>query len=474
MYINGSWTDAEKKQTMEVINPATNELIQETAKADETDAAKAVAAASTAFPGWKKTTAKERSSFLLRTAAILREQTEELAEILTAEMGKPLKEAKGEIGLGIDYLEWYAEEAKRAYGEIIPASSSSKRLMVLKEPVGVVAAVTPWNFPVAMITRKVAPALAAGCPIIVKPASATPLSAMKIVEAFDKAGLPKGVLNLLIGSASPIVGELMRSPEVRKITFTGSTEVGKKLIEQSAATVKKMSMELGGHAPFIVFEDADIDAAVEGVVNSKFRNAGQTCICTNRIYVQKSIEKTFLEKFTARVKELQIGNGLEDGTDIGPLIDEGAVKKVQEHVADAVQKGGTVMYGGEQASGCTSDKFYTPTVIADAKDSMLISTEETFGPVAPVFTFTTEKEAVERANHSDYGLAAYCFTKDIGRANRVMDGLEYGIIGINDPIPTTAQAPFGGVKESGIGREGGRQGMEEYLEDKFVSIGNIE
>ncbi|SFE50565.1 NAD-dependent succinate-semialdehyde dehydrogenase [Alteribacillus iranensis] len=473
LYINGEWTEGINKEKMEVINPATGELVQETARASEEDTEQAIEAASAAFPAWKKTPAKERGAYILKAANIMRERLDEIAETLTKEMGKPLNEAKGEVNQSIEYFEWFAEEGKRLYGEIIPASVNSKRLMVVKDPVGVVAAITPWNFPAAMIARKVAPALAAGCPIIVKPASATPLSAMKIVDAFHEAGLPKGVLNLVIGSASKTAGPMMKSPEVRKVTFTGSTEVGKVLIEQSAATVKKMSMELGGHAPFIVFEDADLDKAAEAVVGSKFRNAGQTCICTNRVYVQESVKDAFIEKFAAKVSDLKIGNGLEEGVEIGPLIEPSALDKVEEHIQDAVQKGGKIETGGNRVAGQKSDQFFEPTVISNANDEMLITTEETFGPVAPVYTFKTEEEAIKRANHKEYGLAAYCFTNDLSRSHRIMDDLEYGIVGINDPIPTTVQAPFGGVKESGMGREGGRQGIEEFVEDKYVSIGNI-
>jgi succinate-semialdehyde dehydrogenase/glutarate-semialdehyde dehydrogenase len=471
LYIDGEWVHAVSGEELEVINPATKELVSTVAKADEKDSKLAIEAAERAFKPWKTKPAKERASYLLKAAAYLRERTDSLAETVTNEMGKPVNEAKGEINLAIDYLEWYAEEAKRIYGETIPASHKDKRLMVLKEPVGVVAAITPWNFPVAMITRKLAPAIAAGCSVVIKPASATPLSAIKVFEAFHAVGLPKGVANLVQGSASKVVGEMTRNPAVKKITFTGSTEVGKKLIRDSADTVKKVSMELGGHAPFIVFEDADIDKAVDGAIASKFRNAGQTCICTNRIYVQESIAEEFGKKLSKKVSQLKIGNGLEDGVAIGPLIDEGAYKKVDEHISDAKKRGATVLCGGKKAEVANQNGwFYEPTVLQGATDDMIISTEETFGPVAPIYTFTTKEEAVERANHPEYGLAAYCFTKDLSQAYFMMEELEYGIVGINDPIPTTAQAPFGGVKESGIGREGGHHGIDEYLEEKFVSL----
>ncbi|QHT48003.1 NAD-dependent succinate-semialdehyde dehydrogenase [Bacillus sp. SB49] len=475
LYINGEWSHASSGETIEVVNPATGDIVDKVAKGGAEDSERAIAAADRSFQIWKKKTAKERSTYLRKTADYLREHADGLAEIVTKEMGKPLAESKGEVNLAIDYLDWYAEEAKRVYGEIIPASHPSKRLQVFKEPVGVTAAVTPWNFPVAMITRKVAPALAAGCTVVVKPASATPLSAMKVFEAFHEVGLPAGVANLVSGSASAVVGEMTRNPKVKRITFTGSTEVGKKLMKDSADTVKKMSMELGGHAPFVVFDDADIDLVVDSVIGSKFRNAGQTCICTNRIYVQDTIVDEFSRKFVAKVKDLTIGNGLEEGVEIGPLIDESAVAKVEEQIQDAKGKGAAVLCGGNRLSvpGMDGSSFYEPTVLGGATDDMLITQEETFGPVAPIYTFSTEEEAIERANHPDYGLAAYCFTKDLARSYRLVEGLEYGIIGVNDPVPTTAQAPFGGMKESGIGREGGHQGIDEYLEDKFVSIGSI-
>ncbi|WP_096437041.1 NAD-dependent succinate-semialdehyde dehydrogenase [Alteribacter populi] len=471
LYIDGQWVQAVSGEELEVINPATKEVISKVARANGEDSKLAIESAERAFKPWKQKPAKERASYLKDAAAYLREHIDSLAETVTKEMGKPVNEAKGEINLAIDYIDWYAEEAKRVYGETIPASHKDKRLMVLKEPVGVTAAVTPWNFPVAMITRKVAPALAAGCPVVIKPASATPLSAIKVFEAFHEVGLPKGVANLVSGSASKVVGEMTRNPAVKKITFTGSTEVGKKLMRDSADTVKKVSMELGGHAPFIVFEDADIDKAVKGAVASKFRNAGQTCICTNRIYVHENIAEEFGKKLSGMVSQLKIGNGLEDGVAIGPLIDEGAYEKVDEHISDAKEKGAKVLCGGKKASVDNQNGwFYEPTVLQGATDEMVISTEETFGPVAPIYTFTTKEEVVERANHSEYGLAAYCYTKDLNQAYFMMEELEYGIVGINDPIPTTAQAPFGGLKESGIGREGGHHGIDEYLEEKFVSL----
>ncbi len=470
LYINGEWTKSISGKTLIVKNPATGEVIQEVASGGQADTESAIDAAEQAFGGWKKKTAKERADYLKRTADYLREHADELAHTVTTEMGKPLKESKGEVNLAIDYLDWYAEEGKRIYGDTIPASAENKRIMVIYEPVGVVAAITPWNFPVAMLTRKIAPALAAGCPVVLKPASATPLSAIKVVEAFDKVGLPKGVINLLSGSATEIAGEMTRNSKVKKITFTGSTEIGKKLIRDSADTVKKVSMELGGHAPFIIFEDADLETVVDGVIASKFRNAGQTCICTNRIYVQETIAEEFGKKLAEKVSKLKIGNGLEEGIEIGPLIDAKGIEKVEEHIEDALQHGGEILCGGQKVSGQGDGNFYEPTVINFANEKMKIALEETFGPVAPIFTFKTVDEAIEQANHPEYGLASYCFTKDLSRAFKVMEGLEYGIVGINDPIPTTAQAPFGGVKQSGIGREGGKYGIKDYLEEKFVSI----
>lgn len=471
LYINGEWRAAQSGKTKEVRNCATGELIQEVAYGSEEDTKEAIAAAKEAFEAWKKTPAKERGRILDNIALLMRERAEEIARTATQEMGKPLPEARREMGIAIDYVEWYAEEAKRIYGDTIPASQPDKHLMVLREPVGVTAAVTPWNFPIAMITRKLAPAFAAGCTAILKPASAAPLSAMKIFECFHDGGMPKGVANLVMGSPGPVVGEMTRNPDVKKITFTGSTEVGKRLIRDSASTVKRISMELGGHAPFIVYEDADLDAAVEGVMLTKFKNCGQTCISTNRIYVQESVAPEFGRKLAERVSRLRLGDGLQEGVDVGPLIDEFALTKVEEHVTDALNASGEVLCGGKQtAVAGLSGYFYEPTVINYANDQMKIAYEETFGPVAPIFTFKTEEEMLERANHPEYGLAAYCYTNDLHRAYRMIEKLEFGIVGINDPTPVVAQAPFGGMKQSGIGREGGRSGIMEYLEEKFVSL----
>ncbi|MEI3609484.1 NAD-dependent succinate-semialdehyde dehydrogenase [Pseudogracilibacillus sp. SO10305] len=470
LYINGEWLETEG--TLIVSNPATGEKIDEVFTSGTEEAQLAIDSAEEAMEHWAKKTAKERSQYLIRTSEIIKSRIDEIAEVITKEMGKPLYEAKGEILLATDYLEWYAEEGKRIYGETIPASASDKRLMVIRQPVGVVGAITPWNFPIAMITRKIAPALAAGCTVVLKPASATPLTAIEVFKAFHEAGLPKGVVNLLHGSASKVVGVLMDSPVVRKITFTGSTEVGKHLMKQSADTMKKISMELGGHAPFIVFEDADLEQAAEAAIASKFRNAGQTCVCTNRIYVQKSVVNDFSDILKDKMSKLTIGNGLNEGVTIGPLIDQEAVDKAETHVKDAQEKGGKVLIGGERLDNddFNNGSFFEPTLIVNANHSMKISFEETFGPVVPVFAFDTEEEVIQKANNTVYGLASYIFSNDINRVYRVMENLDYGIIGVNDPLPTVAQAPFGGVKESGVGREGGRHGIEDYLDYKYISM----
>ncbi|MCH1625778.1 NAD-dependent succinate-semialdehyde dehydrogenase [Fredinandcohnia quinoae] len=471
LYMNGEWRPSTSGKMLQVKNPATNELIQEVAYGGAEETREAIQAATDAFSSWKKRTGKERGKYLEKIAALLRERTNEIAIVMTSEMGKPLPEAIREIGIAIDYVDWYAEEAKRVYGDTLTPSHPDKHLMVLKEPVGVTAAITPWNFPIAMITRKLAPALAAGCTVILKPASATPITAIKVFECFHEAELPKGVANLIIGSASEIANEMTSNPEVKKITFTGSTEVGKKLIRDSAQTMKKVSMELGGHAPFIIFEDADLDKAVEGIMLTKFKNCGQTCISTNRIYVSEKVSEECGKRLAERVKNLKIGNGLEAGIDVGPMIDEKALEKVEEHVQDALELNGKLLCGGKRMTlPDLPGSFYEPTVIHGANENMKIITEETFGPVAPIIPFSTEEEVLTKVNHKQYGLASYLYTKDLSRAFRIMRELDYGIIGINDPTPIVAQAPFGGVKESGIGREGGKYGLEEYLEEKFVSI----
>lgn len=436
MYINGEWITLQEQ--IEVNNPATKEIFATVPKGGVTEAKQAVDAAHEAFKSWSKLTAADRAAKLKKWFTLIDENKEEIAAIMTKEQGKPFAEALGEVNYANSFVEWYAEEGKRVYGEMIPASHPNKRILVMKQPVGVMAAITPWNFPAAMITRKVAPALAAGCTAVVKPASQTPLTALKLAELAHEADIPKGVINIVTGSA--------------------------------AQTMKKVSLELGGHAPFIVMNDADLDKAVEAVIGSKFRNAGQTCICTNRVFVQEEVYEAFVEKFEKAVGQLKVGDGFGDGTTVGPLIDENAVSKVQEHIEDAIQKGGTVLYGGQKVAELDGH-FMQPTVIGLANDTMLCMNEETFGPVAPVAKFKTVEEVIERANHTPYGLAAYIFTKDISQAFQISEALEYGIIGLNDGLPSVAQAPFGGFKESGIGREGGHFGIEEYLEIKYISLG---
>lgn len=469
LYINGEWRNTDNK--LEVVNPATGELIETVATGGKAETKEAINSAKKAFASWSKLTGNQRSKHMAKTVQLMKERKKDLAETITKENGKPLAYAMGEVLSAISFLEWYSEEAKRIYGDTIPASNPDKHLMVVREPVGVCAAITPWNFPLSMITRKIAPALAAGCTVVLKPADLTPLSAIKVFECFHDAGLPAGVANLVIGPAEEIGNEMTSNKDVRKITFTGSTRVGKLLIRNASETVKKMSMELGGHAPYIVFEDADIDRAVTGILISKFINSGQTCISTNRIYVAESIAEEFSTKLAEKASQLVVGNGLEESTKIGPLINEAALEKVKSQVEDAVKNNGKIIAGGnvftpENGKGY----FFEPTVIQYAHDDMQITTEETFGPVAPIYTFKTEEEVVERANHAEYGLAAYCYTKDLGRGLRMSRALEYGIVGINDAAPAVVQAPFGGVKESGMGKEGGKYGLEEYLEEKFVSI----
>ncbi|MFP9130176.1 NAD-dependent succinate-semialdehyde dehydrogenase [Niallia sp. MER 6] len=472
MYINGEWCEALGGETYPVHNPATGELIKETAKGGKEDAQIAIGAAKEALSAWSKLTAKDRYVYLKKAADLLRDRVDSLANTITTEMGKPLAESRGEVQLAAEYLDWYAEEGKRIYGDTVPSSSPTKRILVLRQPIGVVGAITPWNFPIAMILRKVAPALAAGCTVVIKPAESTPLTAIEVMKAFHDAGLPKGVLNLVHGMPKEIGDAMMESPDVRKITFTGSTKVGKELAKRAADTMKKISMELGGHAPFLIFEDADLEKAADGVIASKFRNAGQTCVCTNRVYVQKSISEKFAQILTEKMTALVVGNGLEDGITIGPLINENAVKKTAEHVEDSIKKGAKLLTGGKKPEGdqFKNGFFYEPTILAHATHDMKIASEETFGPVAPLFDFETEEEAVALANNTVYGLAAYFYTNDVSRIFRVSESLEYGIIGINDPLPTVAQAPFGGVKESGVGREGGKYGIEDYLEYKYLSL----
>ncbi|EHL72714.1 MULTISPECIES: NAD-dependent succinate-semialdehyde dehydrogenase [Bacillus] len=468
MFIDGEWTGTELP-TFDVINPANGEVIAAVPNGGKEEAKKAVDAAYNAFLSWSKKTAGERSALLYKWHQLIDEHKEEIGEIMTREQGKPLKEAIGEVNYANSFISWYAEEGKRIYGETIPASHENKRILVLKQPVGVVAAITPWNFPAAMITRKVAPALAAGCTVVVKPAEQTPLTAFKLAELAEKAGIPKGVLNIITGNPQEIGETWLADERVRKITFTGSTEVGKILMRGAADTVKKVSLELGGQAPFIVLDDANIEKAVAGAIASKFRNAGQTCVCANRIYVHEKIVESFTQKMAEAVQQLKMGNGLDQGVEIGPLIDENAVKKVERHIEDAVEKGGKVVIGGKKADQYKGF-FFEPTVITNVTDEMLCMNEETFGPLAPITTFQNIEEVIQRANDTPYGLAAYVFTENISKAIQITEQLEYGIVGLNDGLPSVAQAPFGGFKQSGLGREGGHHGMEEFLETKFVSI----
>ncbi len=472
IYQDGKWVEAVSGERKIVLNPATGEAVGSIPIGRRADAAACITAAAKAFKTWSKTTAMERSSLLYAAYQKMVERADQIARILTLEQGKPLFESKGEVMFAAEFLRWYSEEAKRNYGETIPASSANKRIVVIRQPVGVVAAITPWNFPASMVTRKIAPALAAGCTVVLKPADYTPLTAVALFEIFDEVGFPPGVVNLITGRGREIGAEFIDNPQVHKITFTGSTEVGKQLIRASADQVKRVSMELGGHAPFIVFEDADIDRAVEACIISKFRNAGQTCICANRIYVQDSIMDVFAKKLTARVQAMKIGNGMEEGVDIGPLIDIDAMDKVNRQVEDALAKGASLLTGGKSCSvESLTGAYYEPTILTNVDESMKITSEETFGPVAPLYSFHTEEEAIEKANSGEYGLAAYAFTNDLGRSIRVSEALEYGIVGINDALPSVAQAPFGGWKESGIGREGGHYGMEAFLEVKYISFG---
>ena len=470
-YVNGSWVESQSGDFLEVNNPATQEIIGKVPKFTKDETKKVIENANNAFQTWKNTTAKERSVILKKWGDLIVENVEDLAKIMTIEQGKPVAEAKGEILMGASYIEFYAEEAKRVYGDIIPDPRPGKRIVVIKQPVGVVGAITPWNFPNSMITRKCAAALAVGCTAVVKPASQTPYSALAVAELAHKAGFPKGVFNIITGSAKDIGLELTKNPMVRKISFTGSTEVGKILIEQSASTVKKVSMELGGHAPFIVFDDADLNEAVTGAMQSKFRNSGQTCICSNRIFVHEKVYDEFLEKFVAEVAKIKVGNGLESSTSSGPLIDQFSLKKVQDHVNDAVNTGAKIAIGGDTHS--LGGNFYKPTVLSNVTTKAKITYEETFGPVAPIYKFSSDKEVIELANDTPFGLASYFFARDIGRIWKVAEALEYGIVSVNTGLPTKAEIPFGGVKESGLGREGSRYGLDDYLEIKYISMAGI-
>jgi len=472
--INGQWVKGSGR--FAVTDPATGAHLADVANLGPAEAEQAIAAANAAWPAWKAKTAKERSIILRKWYDLLMANQDDLGRIMTAEQGKPFPEAKGEVAYGASFVEWFAEEAKRINGETLPQFDNNRRLLVLKQPIGVCAAITPWNFPLAMITRKVAPALAAGCPVIIKPAELTPLTALAAAELAIRAGIPAGVLNMITADAdnSIAVGKVLcASDVVRHISFTGSTEVGRILMAQSAPTVKKMSLELGGNAPFIVFNDADIDSAVEGAFASKYRNAGQTCVCSNRFYVQEGVYDEFVQKFAAKVQTAKVGNGFDDGVNQGPLIEEAALTKVQRHVDDAVAKGARVVVGGKRLSGMGSGQFFEPTVVADATADMLCAKEETFGPFAPIFKFKTEQEAVDAANNTEFGLASYFYSRDVGCIFRVSEALEYGMVGINVGILATEHVPFGGVKQSGLGREGSHHGIDDYVEIKFLCVGDI-
>ncbi|MDX1507812.1 MAG: NAD-dependent succinate-semialdehyde dehydrogenase [Woeseiaceae bacterium] len=471
-YIDGKWCDADSGETFDVQNPATGETIAEVAKCGTAETRRAIEAAAQAQAGWRRKTAKERAALLRKWFSLMMDAQEDLAQLMTAEQGKPLSESRGEIAYGASYIEWFAEEAKRIYGDTIQPPSNDKRLVVIKQPVGVVACITPWNFPNAMLSRKIAPALAAGCTVVCKPANATPLSALAIAELAERAGIPAGVVNIVAGKTREIGAELTGNPTVRKLTFTGSTEVGKQLMEQCAGTVKRTSMELGGNAPFIVFDDADVDEAVKGAITCKFRNAGQTCVCANRILVQDGIYDEFTDKLRKETAKLKIGNGTEDDVAIGPLINEGAANDVIEFIEDAVAKGASVAAGGGRSDlgAC----FIEPTVLTNVSDDMRVFREEIFGPVAPIFRFRTEQEAIEMANDTEFGLACYFYSRDVGRVWRVAEALEYGIVGINEGLISNEMAPFGGVKESGQGREGSKYGLDDYLEIKYMCVGGID
>jgi succinate-semialdehyde dehydrogenase / glutarate-semialdehyde dehydrogenase len=469
--INGEWVGGSKR--FDVVDPATGQKLVDVANLGAVETRHALEAANRAWPAWRNKTAKERAAVMMKWFHLLHQHANDLARIMTAEQGKPLAEAKGEVGYGASFIEWFAEEAKRIYGETVPTTDHNKRYLVIKQSMGVCAAITPWNFPIAMITRKVAPALAAGCPVVIKPAEQTPLSALAVAELAQRAGMPAGVLNVVTadGEGSIDVGkELCANDIVRHLSFTGSTEVGRILAAQCAPTVKKLSLELGGNAPFIVFDDADLDSAAEGALASKYRNAGQTCVCANRLYVQEGVYDAFVKKLTEKARSIKVGNGFEPGVTQGPLIDDAAISKVERHVADATAKGGKVLTGGQRIGG----RFYEPTVIADATSEMLCAREETFGPVAPVFRFKTEAEAIAAANNTEFGLASYFYSRDVGRIFRVGEALEYGMVGINTGLISTAEVPFGGVKQSGLGREGSHHGIDDYVEIKYLCLGDIQ
>jgi succinate-semialdehyde dehydrogenase/glutarate-semialdehyde dehydrogenase len=471
-YVDGAWVDADEGDTVQVDNPATRRILATVPRMGRAETRRAIAAAQAALPAWRARTGKERAAILRRWYDLMMQHQEDLALLMTAEQGKPLVESRGEIAYAASFIEWFGEEAKRVYGDTIPGHAPDKRIVVIKQPIGVCAAITPWNFPAAMITRKAGPALAAGCTMVLKPASQTPFTALALCELAERAGVPKGVLSCVTGAASEIGAELSSNPLVRKLSFTGSTEIGKLLLAQCATTVKKTSMELGGNAPFIVFDDADLDAAVRGAIISKYRNAGQTCVCANRLLVQDSVYDAFVDKLARAVAALKVGDGTEPGTQIGPLIDDKAVAKVEEHVRDATSKGARVVIGGRPHA--LGGSFFEPTVLAGTTPDMLIFREETFGPVAPVFRFRTEAEAIAMANDTEFGLASYFYGRDIGRIWRVAEALEYGMVGINEGLISTEVAPFGGVKESGLGREGSKYGIDDYLELKYLCMGGVQ
>ena len=471
-YINGEWVGDNTESRFEVTNAYTNEVISTLPEMGKKETNDAIEAANIAWPNWRSKTAKERAAILKKWFDLIMENQEDLAILMTAEQGKPIAEARGEVGYGASFIEWFAEEGKRTYGDVIPTPSNDRRIIVIKQPIGVVASITPWNFPIAMITRKCAPALAAGCPVVIKPASETPLSALAIAELADQAGIPKGVLNVVVGTkASEIGTALTDSPIVRKLSFTGSTSVGKILTRNCADTMKKVSMELGGNAPFIVFDDADLDSAVSGALISKFRNTGQTCVCSNRILVQEGIYDEFVTRLADAVKTLNVGNGMEDGINQGPLISQKALDKVKDHISDAIDRGAVIVAGGKpHQSGGT---MFEPTVISNVDSSMKVASEETFGPLAPIFKFSAEQEAIDMANDTEFGLASYFYTSNVNRIWRVSEALEYGMVGVNEGVISNEVAPFGGVKESGLGREGSHYGIDDFLELKYICMGGL-
>lgn len=471
-HVAGEWIAADSGKTIAVTNPANGEQLGTVPQCGAAETERAIAAADRAQKGWRETSAKERASVLRKLNDLMLANTDDLALIMTSEQGKPLAEAKGEIAYAASFIEWFADEARRVYGDTIPAPQGDRRILAIKQPVGTTAAITPWNFPTAMLTRKAGPALAAGCSMVVKPASQTPFSALAFAELAERAGLPKGLLSVLTGSAGEIGGEMTRNPLVRKLSFTGSTDVGRKLMRQSADTIKKLSLELGGNAPFIVFDDADLDAAVEGAMVSKYRNTGQTCVCANRIYVQRGVLKAFTDKLVAKVNALKVGPGVNEGVTQGPLIDNKAVAKIEEHIADARAKGGEVLTGGKRHA--LGGLFFEPTVISGATAEMLVAKEETFGPLAPVFAFDTEDEVLSLANDTEFGLASYFYSRDIGRVMRVAERLESGMVGVNTGLISTAEAPFGGIKQSGLGREGSKYGLDDFLEIKYICLAGLD